>query len=78
MKATSMTQETDLGIGTVPASQIASAASPEDSEILRLKKAIEVAIEGLTDWLLDNTEKVFEEQPEIDDVRSGLQNVLYG
>jgi hypothetical protein len=37
-----------------------------------LLSTMDRAIELLGDWLTDNTETVFEEQPEIDDIRSEL------
>lgn len=58
------------GSGTIQAPPTASAVGPELSLILLQ------AIEMLTDFLLENTEEVFEEIPEIDDVRSLLQDVV--
>lgn len=34
------------------------------------------AFETLTEWLTDNTVEVFEEQPEVDDIRSDLAEAL--
>lgn len=47
-------------------------APPEDA----LRKAVADAIERLGNWLTDNTENVFEEQPEIDGIRADLQDAL--
>jgi hypothetical protein len=33
------------------------------------------AVDVLGDWLTDNTDEVFEEQPEVDDLRSALQGI---
>lgn len=38
----------------------------------RLREAIENATADLGHWLTDNTEEVFEEEPDIDGVRSSL------
>ena len=40
------------------------------------KEKIEQAERILNDWLVDNTEKVFEEQPKIDDARALLIEAL--
>lgn len=41
-----------------------------------LEKAVEEAIAELGNWLTDNTDEVFEEQPEIDNIRTGLIDAL--
>lgn len=41
-----------------------------------LQQAVSQAIEQLGDWLTDNTEEVFEEQPEIDEIRAALSDAL--
>lgn len=42
----------------------------------RLRNAITAAIDGLAGWLLDNTEGGFEEEAEIDSIRTALQEAL--
>ena len=39
-----------------------------------LEDAVEAAVVRLGDWLCDNTNLVFEEQPEIDGIRADLSN----
>lgn len=41
-----------------------------------MRAAVEQAINDLGEWLCDNTDKVFEEQPEIDTIRGQLQDAL--
>lgn len=45
-------------------------------KIARLTKAINDAIEQLGVWLTDNTVEVFEEEPEIDDIRAELEEAI--
>jgi hypothetical protein len=45
---------------------------------IKSAQAMEEAVALLGEWLTDRTEKVFEEEPEIDSVRSQLQDALDG
>lgn len=42
----------------------------------RLEAAMKLAVEKLGAWLTDNTEEAFEEQPEIDGVRTDLDDAI--
>lgn len=46
------------------------------AENARLRLAINTAVTALGDWLTDNTDVVFEEQPEIDGIRAELDAAL--
>ena len=48
----------------------------DTEKIAALRKALEDAVSELGIWLTDNTEEVFEEQPEIDDIRCDIQEAL--
>ena len=66
------TDEWDTVLKVEPAPDL----STKDQIIAYLLKVIdETANDYLADWLVDNTEKVFEEEPEIDDLRGTLQDV---
>jgi len=46
------------------------------AENARLRLAIATAVTELGNWLTDRTDKVFEEEPEIDGIRADLDAAL--
>jgi hypothetical protein len=50
---------------------------PKDQRIAMLEGHILLAYDGLSSWLADNTDEVFEEQPEIDSVRGDLWDAVH-
>lgn len=51
-------------------------STPEVEALKKLQRAMQKAFDDLNSWLLDNTENVFEEIPEIDQVRTDLNEAL--
>jgi hypothetical protein len=47
-----------------------------EKKLRALEAAVLLATEMLAEWLIDNTEKVYEEQPEIDTIRGNLLDAL--
>lgn len=56
--------------------EIANTGDDKDRRIAMLEGGMLYAEGALGAWLADNTEEAFEEQPEIDGIRSTLQEVL--
>lgn len=56
--------------------EIANTGDDKDRRIAMLEGAMLYAEGALGGWLADNTEEAFEEQPEIDGIRSTLQEVM--
>jgi hypothetical protein len=56
--------------------EIANTGDDKDRRIAMLEGAMLYAEGALGSWLADNTEEAFEEQPEIDGIRSVLQEVM--
>lgn len=52
-------------------------ADPKDKRIAMLEGHILLACDGLASWLTDNTEEVFEEQAEIDQIRGDLDDAVH-
>lgn len=44
--------------------------------VRRIKSELQNIEERITDWLLENTEQVFEEAPDMDNARSAIQEFL--
>jgi hypothetical protein len=58
------------------AREIAREFAKDREKLATFKVAVASAAEILGDWLTDNTDLVFEEQPEIDSVRTELLDAL--
>lgn len=54
------------------------ATDPKDARIAALEAALQDVETRLGEWLADNTDEVFEEQPEIDGLRMDVNAVLQG
>lgn len=62
---------TDIGLR-----YIAAWLAADGGRLCYLYQAVDGVTDQLASWLSDNTEKVFEEQPEIDDARGDLLDAL--
>lgn len=47
-----------------------------EEKLAALTKAVDITVERLGAWLTDNTEEVFEEEPEIDGIRCDLFDIV--
>lgn len=56
--------------------EISEQGDEKDRRIARLEGALMHVESRLGDWLTDNTDEVFEEEPEIDGLRGTVQDVL--
>lgn len=51
-------------------------AQPPADRLVEAKELLERVDTLLAEWLTDNTEEVFEEEPQIDDARGDIQEVI--